>query len=330
MNKKTKRYSALALLLAGVSITPHAAKADYTSYIQSTNPVGWWGMNETSGTTTADLSGSFGAANNLTAGGTFGGTAVYPGGVPDPLGARNIDLTYGPTASINQSGFGGAGMAGSNKASYFAGAANADPNPTDSVAFGHGPGPVTLGNFNATSGAIYHYDGQTGFTGMSIEIWAKPDGFTGQDSERFIGNRLWFFGFTSGGTLHFTTAAKQDYFGGAAPNDGNFHQYGVSWNAATGNADFYVDGAPAGSSGGATNLFTINPASPNNAIAVGGRPNGGQAFKGWIDEAVIWNQPLTATDFANSYSAATTAVPEPGSLALLGVGALSLVRRRRK
>ena len=210
----------LALLLAGVSFTPQTAKADYASYIAGTNPVGWWGMNETSGTTTADLSGAFGAANNLTAGGTFGGTAVYPGGVPDPLGARNLDMTYGAAATINQAGFGGGGMGGSNKATYFLGAADSDGLPTASaaVAYTHATGPNSAG----LPGSIYHFDGQTGFTGLSIEIWAKTDGITSQDSNRFIGGQAWTFGFQAGvsfGALHFTTITKQDYFGGAMPTD---------------------------------------------------------------------------------------------------------------
>ncbi len=329
----------LALLIAGVSFTPHTAKADYASYIAGTNPVGWWGMNETSGTTTADLSGAFGAANNLTAGGTFGGTAVYPGGVADPLGARNLDLTYGPTAVINQTGYSGSGMGGSNKATYFAGAANGDPNPTASVAFGHAPGPVTTDNMvapnNAHLGAIYHYDGQTGFAGFTIEGWVKTDGALNQDSERFIGTRQFGLGFRANGSfggLHFTTFGKVDYDGPVMPSDNDWHQIGVSWTAATGVAQFYLDGAAYGAPvNGAVNLLALNPSSINNAITVGGRVAGGQAFKGWIDEAVIWNSVRSAQDFADSYAAAgPAAVPEPGSLALLGVGALTMMRRRRK
>ena len=283
---------------------------DYATYIASTNPVAWWGMNESDGTTTVDLSGAFGAANNLTAGGLFNGTAVYPGGVPDPLGARNINLKYGPTAIINQPGY----VRGtSNRATYFAGGANVDPNPTASVAFGHAPGPVTTGNMdapnNAYLGAIYHYDGQTGFAGLSLEIWAKTNGSTSQDSERFIGSRAWGFGFQANGGfggLHFTTFGKQDYFGAGMPTDNDWHQFGVSWTAATGNVAFYIDGIQTSTSTGAVNMLAINPSSINNAITVGGRPNGGQAFKGWIDEAVVWNTPRTAADFNASYLAALT------------------------
>ena len=293
-------------LVAGV--VPVNQGSDYATYIAGTNPVGWWGMNETSGTTTADLSGAYGAANNLTAGGLFNGTQVYPGGVPDPLGPRNINLKYGPTALINQPGY----VRGtSNKATYFAGAANVDPNPTASVAFGHAPGPVTTDNMvapnNAFPGAIYVYDATTGYTGLSLEIWAKTNGATGQDSERFIGSRHWGFGFTSNfGVMHFTTFGKTDYFGGAMPSDNDWHQFGVTWTAATGAANFYLDGVPWGSSGGQTSMLAINPSSINNAITVGGRPSGGQAFKGWIDEAVVWSFPRTAADFNASYLAAQT------------------------
>ena len=147
-------------LIVGLGFGPQNASADYASYISSSGPVGWWGMNETgSPTTTPDLSGAYGAANNQA-------------GV-------NLPMTYqglGAGTLTDQAGFvAGAG----NRAAYFSGA-------TDSGAFAHGAVAYDL---NVTN-AIYRYEPN----GFAAEAWIKADGYLAIDSERVLAGREWGFG----------------------------------------------------------------------------------------------------------------------------------------
>ncbi|MCY2926923.1 MAG: dockerin type I domain-containing protein [Planctomycetota bacterium] len=269
--------SVVTALLATAILAGPAWAVNYPTYISSTSPVGWWGMNEgAAATTTADLSGAYGAANNQA-------------GV-------NLDLTYlnpGVNTLPGQAGF----VSGGGNSAYLDGGSN-------STAYNHSTAPYS----GALPGAIYRYE-----SGFSVEVWAKMDGFSGTaDSERVIGCREWGLGFViGGGPLHFTTFGKQDYFSTTAmPLDGGWHQIGVSWDGNV-TASFFIDGAAAGTYvGGNSGLTPINNASPNNRVNLGSRATDTQHFKGWIDEAVIWDHTRTETDFLASWVAAhATAAP---------------------
>ncbi|MCY2930180.1 MAG: PEP-CTERM sorting domain-containing protein [Planctomycetota bacterium] len=284
-----KRTGMLLMAAAVVLGGGQLALADYTAYISSTNPVGWWGMNETGGASlsaTADLSGAYGALNN--------GLGV------------NVNMTYGTPGVYtltDQAGFAGTGMAASNKSTYFNGQ---QPKVPYAGAFGNGP-DIDPG----LEAPVYRYE-----TGFSAEAWVKRDGSTGVDDQIIMAGREWKLAIRDGdGVLRFTTWGKQDYFGDAhvvAPTDSNWHQVGISWDGATSTVSFYLDGAPAGSQvAGNPGLRPIaNPAY--NTFCLGrGRDTDGtgglQQFRGWIDEAVIWGTTRSDADFAASYLAATSA-----------------------
>ncbi|MCY2930178.1 MAG: PEP-CTERM sorting domain-containing protein [Planctomycetota bacterium] len=290
-------------LMAAVAVFGggQAAMADYASYIAGTSPVGWWGFNDAGGsaaaTTTADLSGAYGAANN-------------------GAGA-NVTMNYnnpGVTTVTNEAGFGGAGMGASNKATFF----NGNPDWTNAVLHSGATGNGVENTLPQTGDPVY----MPASDGFSVEAWIKlPGSFPNGsgDSERIMGRREWMFGFQSGGgttgLLHFTTVGKQDYFSTTVlPFDQQWHQIGVAYDGNL-TANFYIDGLPAGTFvGGNAGMFATLPSgSTNNTFNLGRRriDNGanlgeGQQFYGWMDEAVIWNGVRTDADYAASYLAATT------------------------
>lgn len=291
--RRTTTIAAVAAVLAMAS-GPEAVMAgmNYPAYIASTNPVGWWGMNEAgAATATADLSGAYGAANNGR--------------------GSNLPATYqgvGAGTLTDQAGFvSGAG----NRAAYFDGSSDSGAYANSDVAYGS----------NAV-GPIYRYE-----NGFAAEVWVKTDGFLySEDSEQVISTREWALGVESlygVHRIHFVTFGKLDYFSTVeVPTDNQWHQIGVSWDGSM--ASFFLDGADVGLWAGPTGFRT--PVSPGyNTLNLGHRVTDIQHFRGWLDEAVIWNRTRSASDFAASYAAAT--VPEPATLALLALGGVAVLRR---
>jgi hypothetical protein len=111
-------------------------------------------------------------------------------------------------------------------------------------------------------------------------------------------------------------------------NDGNWHQI-VAVYQAGGNKSMYVDGAPA------EDIKTSQGFLPTAApFLIGGDtptgiPRG--LFTGLIDEVQIYNQVLSDVDVNFLFQNPAQVVPEPGSMALIGIGIFTtMVWRARR
>ena len=122
-----------------------------------------------------------------------------------------------------------------------------------------------------------------------------------------------------------------------ALDDGWYHVL-ATWSTTSG-MNVYVNGVldngtETGSSGG----LELSPAVAVDGLNIGADQNVGPGdstpsrfFDGQIDEVAIWDRVLTTDEIAALYNGgAGTAIPEPGSLALLGLGGLMMIQRRRR
>lgn len=145
----------------------------------------------------------------------------------------------------------------------------------------------------AASGMIVGSDG-----GGSEFIWT-PDNSNVVQGLRFRNN--------GGGSADF----------GGIPDDAAYHHWVVIADGA-GNVTTYRDNTSLGSIAIATNM-TLN--------AVGTGAGNANRYDGSIDELYIFDEAIDAGTVDSLFNSNT--VPEPGSLALLGLGGLCVLRRRR-
>lgn len=128
---------------------------------------------------------------------------------------------------------------------------------------------------------------------------------------------------TTGGLLNYGWGGGNDYgqgAGGTAPGDiynGDWNHVAVTYDGTT--KRLYFNGVELGSGSGA---IALNIGAANFRI---GSTNGGEFFNGLIDDVRVYNTAESGATIAG-----LAAAPEPGSLALLGLGGLCVLRRRRQ
>ena len=104
-----------------------------------------------------------------------------------------------------------------------------------------------------------------------------------------------------------------------------------TFDGASGMMTVYINGQGVSHYIGATGELATNDLdfflSWNRGTAF---PNGDGAFPGWMDEVAVYGHALSSTEILARYTDGPPKTPEPATLALLGAGALALVRRRRR
>lgn len=121
--------------------------------------------------------------------------------------------------------------------------------------------------------------------------------------------------YNSGASTSLTTAAI---------NTGVWRHLAIVWDGGTNTATFYLDGAFYGSETETNNLVTAAP-GVEDGFFLGTDTRTNRFFTGDMDDVRVYDEALDATAIAN-----LAAVPEPSSTALLGLGGLALMLRRRR
>ncbi|MGB0775493.1 MAG: LamG domain-containing protein [Akkermansiaceae bacterium] len=161
-------------------------------------------------------------------------------------------------------------------------------------------------NWNNTSQTRNGIMGQTG----GDQIWIREDG----------GNLQYAIGAGDAVSAFGSTIDIS-----SAKGDGNYHSIALVYDGPNGEVRTYVDGALVHTNTdadiGTLPATMLDPLSDFRLGSYNGAEN--QEFTGIMDQFRVSDTALTPAEFL-------TTVPEPSSTALLGLGGLALILRRRK
>jgi len=190
-----------------------------------------------------------------------------------------------------------------------------------------GPGAGNASIQNASVSAMATFDGLSatpvpvGASSRTITMWFKHNGGTPNMFAYGTGNATNMVGLAAGpGALFADNGTNSFSVSGLVIGQWHFAALTIE-NDGINNADWtlYLDGASA---------FSDNVTTTTNAdqFLIAGRW-GAPSFNGAVDEVAIFDTALTADQINNIYTG--TVIPEPASLALLGLGSLLIAGRRR-
>lgn len=124
------------------------------------------------------------------------------------------------------------------------------------------------------------------------------------------------------GQIYTNTSTGTNFAGFAGGTSQEWHHIALTYLASSGLFTAYLDGAEAGSM---TKDGTLDAST--HFVIGGHRDNTGRNFHGMIDDVAVFDEVISTNYIGNLASG--NPVPEPATLMLMGLGGLSLLRKRR-
>ena len=118
-------------------------------------------------------------------------------------------------------------------------------------------------------------------------------------------------------------AANGDYGQGSGTNlyDGTWYHVAATYDSATSTKRLYLDGVELGTGLVVTNNLNVQGSN----FRIGNAIFDSELFNGLIDDVRVYDNALSQSEIS-----ALASIPEPSAVALLGLGGLALLIRRRK